>query len=273
MSGANPDPGGSNCLVNLVFPGDGSLDLEGCNTGPNGEIVTAVPNSGSSNYRGTAFGGGMYVELTAQMPSGDWTGTTGWPALWFQPLESALEFNAPGNPAHWAGEAATNYYHLLENDAMEMDGTSSSGHWIASALHEGWGIYNSTCTPAYCKTSGGVTWATTNWTPTTTHKYAMQYVPATGSTSGHVSYYLDGTLQGSQGSLTWSQFQNTGLSPYIPSNMPANNTIGASSPAWLYGVMDTYHYVMILGTGTGAKPFKIIAVNVWQTSSGGNVSN
>ena len=98
----------------------------------------------------------------------------------------------------------------------------------------------------------------------------MLYIPATGSTSGSITDYLDGTVEATQ---SWTQFQNTGVSPFIPSNMPANGTNGATSPTWLYGVQDTYHYVIILGTGPGAIPFKILAVNVWQANSSGNVSN
>lgn len=295
-SGANPLTGngtGGSCLPNLQFV-SGAMSLRGCTTGPNGQIATAVPNAGQSDWHGTAFFQG-YFEATMTWPSGNYnntctagstTATCGWIAFWAQPLQFSFLFNGTPGSARWFGQGA-NYANTLEDDFFEWSGTDAT-HYMGSALHGAYGTYNVTCPPNYCRTNSAMTrMTTTGFNPATQHKYGWLWVAATASTAGSVSYYIDDVVQ--PGSQQWDQFQNTGVAPYIPGNMsasPYSCPVGTKcTPTWTFGMHDLYRYVPIFGTGIGGAqisgggtgpnpwPMNIYSFKVWQVDASQNLTN
>jgi len=86
------------------------------------------------------------------------------------------------------------------------------------------------------------------------HKIGFLWVPATSSTNGSATYYLDRQQMGD--AATWAQF--TGQSP-PPTGQP-----------WTFGILDSQHLAIMIGTGTN-QPMTVQSVNVWQASAAGNL--
>ena len=83
----------------------------------------------------------------------------------------------------------------------------------------------------------------------------MLWIPATASVDGTVTFYFDGV---SSGSFSYSQFTTQAPPP--------------TAQPWAGGVIDSQHLALILGNGSAAR-MQIQAVNVWQASTAGNVTN
>jgi hypothetical protein len=260
-------------LTDFQFNGDGSLTLLGANTGPNGELVSATPinnvagQSKNKFFHGTAFGGGGVIEATLQFNTGIYTHSAsgGFPSWWAQPLETAVIYGLAGSD-QWPGQATSpNYHHSVENDFMEYLGTTDSktGQMIAvmgGSLHESYGQSKVTCASGYCVYNSNLPlWTVPSNLNTTAHRYGYRWTMATATTPGKAEYLLDGVVQSSQ---SYAQFVGGSTQPPPPS---------ASTP-WAFGAIDTFHYVLILGTGPGA-PMKVISVNVWQKDASGNKVN
>jgi hypothetical protein len=238
----------------LTLNGDGSITLQGATTGPNGEIVSIVPtNANSAGFWGTAFGGGGYFEATLTFDPATVNTANGWPSWWSFMVEGVISQQS----GQWVGQAA-GYIHNVENDFFEFDAGVSTKYGIA--LHESWGISGVTCTPGFCRQNSTTT--TPVIVPVSTdfrvsHTYGMLWVPATPTTQGYSKYYFDWVQLGGQ--QVWTQFLNDGSLLPPPTGQP-----------WAFGVIDTGHLLLILGTGVG-QPMNVTAVNVWQASSANNL--
>ena len=247
----------------LTFNSDGTLTFDGAGTSSNAGINTAAPSTDAAGWVGLAFGGGAYFEATYSFNPADTiaTGGDGWPSWWAMAIE-----HLAGLPSEqWSGQAA-GYDHFIETDFFEYDVWSFSPHnEYGGAMHDWYGIYESTCGGGYCNVSnssgGGTSFSDfVVETPTTTdfttyHAFGFLWVPATGTTKGTATYYFDG--KATNDVVTWSQY--TGSESPPPGSAP-----------WTFGVLDQQHLVLILGTG-GKEPMRLKSVVVWQKSAADNL--
>ena len=232
---------GSNASSDKVIPTNKGVTLLGDVTGPGAELVSVALKSGT--YVGTAFGGGAYVEGMIQILNPANNG--GQVAFWGYPIETQLGL------IQWSGQTA-GYSQFVENDFLEYIYSDTPGCYSAT-LHDWYGIYNSTCPPGFCDTSSTQCPIISDSIIGYYHKYGMLWVPATVSTSGYVQYYFDDNPIGSP--ISWTQFTNQSPTPI--------------SQPWRFGVTDTQHMNIILGTGVG-NPFNVRWVRVWQVNSTNN---
>lgn len=245
---ANYSGWGPGSSAGLTFNSDRSLTIEG-NGALNGQIGTAGINGAS--WVGTAFGGGAYFEATAKFNPALVNITNGWPAFWSMAIEHLGNSGGP----QWVGQAA-NYSHFSEVDIFEYDTFGFGGaNTYGGNINDWYGIYNVTCT-GLCgvSTSPGVRYGPAGMDWTQYHKLGLLWIPATVSVDGSVTFYLDDQPVGTQ---SWAQF--TGQNP------PPG---GAA--AWTYGILDSQHLVLILGSGI-SQPFTLQSVKVWQASAAGNL--
>ena len=120
--------------------------------------LTAV---GSSNWVGTAFGGGFYVDAVLNFSPSACAANRAvqWPSFWTFSFEHII---ANGSD-QWPGQAS-GYLHFGEMDVMECDIASSTSYGATN--HDFWGIYNTTCPSTnFCQvgseSGGGSSYANT----------------------------------------------------------------------------------------------------------------
>ena len=241
----------------VALNGDGSLTLTG-QASANWQVSTTgiVGGAGSSNWTGTAFGGGGYFEAVFKFDPAEVHLANGWPSFWSTSIESMAYLTSQ----QWAGQA-TGYYNAPELDFFEYEyGTYHYPYAFATTLHHRYGIYDVTCRGAgYCDQQtlypssvrdapSGIDW-------TQYHKVAALWIPATPTRSGSVTTYVDGVQVGAPN--TWTQFANQAPPP-------------TSRTSWTYGIIDQRHMAIILGTGTG-QHLTIKSVKVWQASGAHNL--
>lgn len=231
-------------MSKVVVSAGSALSLLGDTTGPNGQIMTAAVRSGS--FVGTAFGGGAYFEIVAKFDPATVQAIgagAGWPSIWSLPVEKGL---APTGD-QWAGQAV-GYEHWNEVDFMEYIYTTSQVASYFATTHDFYGI-----SPSFSQVSTSQNPAIAISALNSFHAYGALWTPATASSLGSMQYYLDRQPVGAP--TTWSQFTTQTPPPASP---------------WQYGVIDTQHLDIILGTGPGATLF-VQSVNVWQPNSSSNL--
>ena len=240
----------------IVLNPDHSITLKGDTTGPGGEIVTAAPARGT-DFVGTAFGGGAYIEAELKFNPDDVAsmGSKGWPAFWSLGLESSLLKNAD----QWPGQPP-GYRHSVEVDILEYlylpYGVARNVY--GAGMHDWFGIPNATCQKGLCAEhlhKNDALRATPTGTDFTQyHRFGFLWVPATASAQGYARFYFDGSPIGAE--QRWTQYNNQ---PPTPTGQP-----------WAFGVLDQRHLILILGTGIN-EPVTVRSVQVWQASASQNI--
>ena len=241
-------------LSEIKSNADGSVTLLGDTTGPNGQLATVSMAPTSARFVGTAFGGGGYFEATFKFDPQDvlTDGFSGWPAWW----SLAIEHIAHLDTAQWP-QQEVGYEHFIEVDFFEYD-------LFAQIKNKEWNYYGGTIHDWYGVYSNGFKHETlpyfivkrkvpTDIDFTQYHRYGFSWVPATASTKGYAQYYFDGQRLGQ--TTVWSQYTNQLPPPRSP---------------WRFGVIDTNHLVLILGTGL-KMPMTIKSVDVWQATDQFNI--
>ena len=136
----------------LTFNADGTLTLDGAGTVDNAGIDTAAPStSNSAGWVGVAFGGGGYFEAVFAFDPKDTIAANdaGWPSWWAMSIEHLASLP----DEQWPGQA-TGYAHFIETDFFEYDVWSFSPHnEYGGAMHDWWGLWQSTCASGYCNVS------------------------------------------------------------------------------------------------------------------------
>lgn len=248
----------------LTFNADGTLTLDGAGTTSNAGLNSATRSTNAAGWVGVAFGGGAYFEATFHFNPQDTINANGhgWPSWWAMAIEHDVSLPAQ----QWPGQPAQ-YDHFIETDFFEYDVWSFSPHYeYGGAMHDWYGIYESTCAGGYCNVSnsGGGGTSFSNFqvqTPTTTdftqyHAFGYLWVPATSSQQGYGQYYFDGVATNDK--VTWSEYSGSDTPP--PGTAP-----------WTFGILDQQHLALVLGTGPN-EPMTIKSVDVWQTSAAHNLS-
>ena len=250
--GAHPRSG------NIQTNDDGSVTLNGDVTGPNGELATAAPAKNAAKFVGLAFGGGAYVEAAIRFdPVASRANPNGWPSFWSLSLEHAIT-----DDDQWNGLAA-GYKRFIEVDIFEYDinGRNLGLNYYGANLHDWYGVYNRTCPGhGFCDSWRGYSDVKTMVSPdvdfTQYHRYGFLWTPATGSVPGTAVFFFDGNQVGKK--VTWVSGSDGSATP--------------EGQPWKFGIIDTQHLVLILGTGVG-KPMTVGSVNVWQSSDRQNLHN
>ena len=243
---------------------DGSLLLSGIeNNGYGATIATAQRAREAPGWNGAAFGGGAYFEATLSF-TGPSAGPflNGGPAFWMLDIEHLSEgpynINWPSGPS--------GCIHFFEVDVMEYDTGKANGFqngiatWFASANGAcGHGATFNPNTEIPGAVGGVLVPPATDFSKP--HRYALLWVPATGSgnttaSQGYLKFYFDGHQLGHI--FTWNYYDPS-LAERYPAFPPVNGTSAMSG-------MDWRHMTMILGTGKNY-PMVVHAVSVWQQSN------
>lgn len=251
-AGVTPHP------AQVTLPGDGTISLKSDGqASPNGHLLSSITcTSGqpcSTCWHGVAFGGGYYIEVSVKYAQSS-AGTSGsWPASFQVSLESRT------GEDQWPGQA-TGYQDYEEVDDFEYyQGGNGKANttWQASAIN--W--YGNPLVEIGKSTTvnlpGGYDF-------TAFHAYGVQWVPATGTTSGACGsfrYYLDGVLA-STATVDWSIYDSSASPP--PSG--GNACPGVSS---MHSIADVQHLFPFLG-GANSNPLIVQSFHVFQPSAANN---
>lgn len=217
-------------------------------------LASATSLGTGPKFRGTAYGGGGYFEATASFTAVSDPGSGTWQApFWSSALEPLAQYGA----WQWPGQANP-YYHYFEGDVMEYFQGSFSNllTQYSGTSHDWWGT-----TPSANNVQDQHTVTLTQASYSSPHRYGMLWVPATPTTQGKVSYYYDGTLEGStvysqllnqletaSQSFTTSQPAITMANPN-PGNITAGSTVIDTSVAGSPTLGTVQSYVNAGGVG------------------------
>ena len=241
-------------LSGIAINTDGSVTLSGDTTGPNGQLATVSLAKMSTGFVGTAFGGGGYFEATLKFDPQDvlTNGFRGWPSWW----SLAIEHIAHLDTEQWS-QQEVGYEHFIEVDFFEYDlsaqVTNKDWNYYGGAMHDWYGVYSNGFKHESLPYFIVKRKVPTDIDFTQYHQYGFLWVPATASTKGYAQYYFDGRRLGQ--TTVWSQYTNQLPPPRSP---------------WRFGIIDTNHLVLILGTGV-KMPMTIKSVDVWQATDQFNI--
>jgi hypothetical protein len=244
---------------NITINADGSVTLNGDVTGPNGELSTTAPAKNPAKFVGVAFGGGAYIEAAIKFDpiAARAKDSKGWPSFWALSLEHAAT-----GAAQWSGKPE-GYQHFVEVDFFEYDiNQPNMGlNYYGANMHDWYGEYQRTCAGhGFCNAWRGYSDVKTAVPPSTDftqyHTYGFLWVPASAASEGYAEFYFDRSPVGKK--IVWAKFAGQ---DGVPDEQP-----------WKFGVLDSQHLALILGTGVG-KPMTVASVNVWQASDQRNVRN
>ncbi len=214
--------------------------------------ITTVGINGST-WHGKAFGGGGYFEATFSFSP---TLVTNTPIFWGMSVEHV----DPSGVDHWPGQAST-YEHFSEADFVEYFPTNALYRYHVN-LRDWYGIFGTTCGAGiYCNVDPSFDLYTNSQIVINfakPHTYGFLWVPATMSTMGSATWYMDNVAMQTQ---TWSLYAAPPDSP-PPTAQP-----------WLFGIIDQQHMGIVLEQqGATGRPVTLTSVRVWQLSNAGNVS-
>jgi hypothetical protein len=241
-----------------VFNAGGTVTLTGTPTNYQAQFSSVTVKSASPYFVGTAFGCGGYFTAEIAFNPAQVNTANGWPAWWSMSVEVVV--NQPST-VQWTGQP-TGYAHFSEVDFFEKDGASYPAQYD-STVWDTSGIYGVTCGGAWCQFGSGseapgpVDIVTPKTDFTLYHRIAALWVPATSTTSGYIKFYFDDVLVNS--GVSWTQYVAASDAPPITTATP-----------WAFGVLDTQHLVLFLGTGNS--PISVRSVDVWQGSGACNIT-
>jgi hypothetical protein len=203
----------------IVFNDDGSMTLNGDNTGPNGQLSTAF-FLGSGNFRGKAFGGGGYFECVFKFNPWDVINNHfhGSPAWW----SMSVEHMAGMASDHWPGQVP-GYMHFAEVDFFEYfaDGYvpgSGTNYWT-NAIHDWRDTGPGDFLPNYpwwvVAILNYVEFGQPGSDPDLSkyHKYACLWVPPTSTQLGYLQFFFDNMPV--KQIWAWRKYDNTASVPAV----------------------------------------------------------
>jgi hypothetical protein len=157
--------------------------------------------------------------------------------------------NAVTPATQWPGQAS-NYGDWIETDFLEYNNGASNKY--GNTIHNWYGVIGSgkDVNPNFPSITvpAGFDWAKP-------HKYGFLWVPATATTKGYATSYLDDEQVGA--TAVWNCYDATNPPPPL-------NGINA------YSILDKYHLALILSTGTN-NPMTVQTVEVWQANTNNNL--
>lgn len=229
---------------------DGSILLPGNVAGSQYGICTAAQASDGKGWTGVAFGGGAYFVATFSFTGGFQPSQTTWPAWWANPIEMMAP-NGITRATHWPGQPP-DYGDWIEPDFFEFNNGASNKY--GDTIHNWYGVIGSgdDVNPNFPSITVPVGF---NWS--IPHKYGFLWVPATATSKGYATSYLDDVQVG--GTAVWSEYNATNPPPPLD---------GVTA----YSILDQYHLALILSSGTN-NPMTVQNVEVWQANTNHNSIN
>lgn len=221
-------------------------------SGGNASVTTAAcANRNCTQFVGTAFGGGAYIEVEVAYDDQKVRPADGWPAVWMLAVESINRMPE----LHWAGQPP-GFNRNVEIDLLEHQ--FEDRRKFSSGLHDWWGYYYKSCPEMpYCRTSASRSWiAPREHDFRAFHKIGMLWVPAQATRSGSMTFYYDGVALGAP--ITWSGDGPKAIRPPI-----------TTSSRFAWNVVDRQHMALIIGAGRST-PIRVMSVAVWQKSAAKN---
>ena len=239
--------------------GDGSLTFTGVGSGNtyNATVSSASHNAAKTNqWQGVAFGGGFYAEVTAQIISGTPPGGAQSASFWFNDVET-MGPGAITAASQWPGQAS-DYGDWIEVDAFEFNQASLTSYPFG--IINWYGIDGA---------DNGVNAGAISGSPVagispnfhSLNQYGLLWVPATVSTQGYVKFYVNRVQVGN--TIFWNKY-NSALAPPPPAPVSGGNSA--------FSIIDQRHLAIIFGVSSSAIPMKVTAMQVWQSSSAGAVT-
>ena len=241
--------------LHYTFNGDGSIQLGANGVGPAWISTFNCSPTGSPYWHGTAFGGGFYWQATMSFASGT-SGGNPFPSMWTQSIESWAQTGGANTGARWPGQGST--YDIFEEvDVIEYMNVNFSSDRCS---HNWYGAHTSGFNWANKVDSCDFPTQASNYF-TTSHDYGLLWIPATSSTSGSLTWYVDGAPVKT---MTWAQFVLTNCQ---------NNATQCPPPTspWTPGVIDSNHMPLIF-EGGNQQPNTISNVQVWQVDGTHNIT-
>ena len=218
--------------------------------GYNSQLASVGIKATAPYFVGTAFGCGGYFQAELAFVPSAIEPANGFPAWWSMSVEHLIPDTTQ---QQWQGQP-TGYAHFGEVDFMEAIQGGNPDQYDAT-LHDWYGLYGVTCTQ-WCEASSTNNSVRSGVDLKQYHYYGTLWIPATATTPGSVSFYLDGNLINS--GVTWTQFANQAPPP------------GPGAP-WTFGIIDQQHLALTFGSGSA--PITVRSVNVWQNGSACNVTH
>ena len=205
---------------NVTYNSDGSVTIAGGGDTWNGQLGTAMPTWTGPGYTGEVFGGGFYTQATVTVPGATsglspWTGGTDgdqWPSFW-------------ANNGNNASDTLS-----IETDFMELE-DATPGQYSGTVI-------NWTTSP---QTGYGQLLTAPAGDNLNSATYGFLWIPATATTDGSMTFYLNGQQVGQP--ITWTQ-ANPGL----------------------YGIIDGTQMSLYIGAGANS-PATFSNLQVWQAST------
>jgi hypothetical protein len=236
---------------------DGSVTLAAFANNANCGMASITQIKTTPYFRGTAFGGGAYMEATLSFNPATINTATGWPAWWTM----AVEHLNGDHGDQWVGQTA-GYEHFAEPDIFEanLGPYGAAANTYNGAMEDWYGLWAKTCSTfcvVYSNWNDSVKTVPVGTNFTQYHRYGLLWVPATAAKQGTLTYYFDGVQVG----LVRKYSQYTTQAPVPTTKTP-----------WTFGVVDKDHLVLILGTGAST-PMKVQSIQVWQASAANNLHN
>jgi hypothetical protein len=238
---------------NNVSISNGVLELGG-GTGA-ASLVSAFANS-SGGYTGTVFGNGAYMESSIQFNPSGGSNAMCWPAFWGLSIQHVVDPGADG-VSQFAGQAA-GYTHYAEADIMEYM-SDTSGY--LGTIHDWSGTYSVDGWQFNIQNNGNnyIDVGSVNWN--VFHTYGLLWVPQSGNTPGHATWYFDGQAEST---IYW-------LGPATSTSLPGISS-GSFTPstsadaASTYSILDDQQLALSLSTDS-SWPMYVDWVRVWQSGS------
>jgi hypothetical protein len=240
---------GSHAGADNATQDGGNIRISGRGGGNNfgANIATAQASDERPNHwRGIAFGGGFYAVVTMSF-SGTPSGGAGVPAFWANDIE--MMSGGYASSVHWRGQP-DNYADWFEIDVIEANANSArygiAGHNWYGSVGSGHVVNLALGSPV---SLGGAPFSTPQ-------RYAVLWVPANGSTQGYLKFFLNDVQVGA--TAVWNRYNPDDAPPPLP---------GRSAGA----VMDSRHFVFILGVSNPAWPMTVSGMQVWQGAGADNL--
>ncbi|EIZ79786.1 hypothetical protein WSK_1611 [Novosphingobium sp. Rr 2-17] len=238
---------------------DGVLSVHEVNGGFRGHVTSAAHSTNSPGFVGTAFGGGVCVQVVLRFNPDNSRSENGHPSFWSMSME---HLDGSGND-QWPGKEA-GFAHFVEWDIFEYFKAKPPAFlssWIDWFGKYSSGISNKpevgACPRPYCKKAGS--FAPHIGTPPNDLKWGSWqtltgiWVPASGARPGHIQTFLNGRAYAEP--KTW---------------MARGAPRGGGDQLFDFSRIDEQHQVLVISSGD--TPMEVQSVRVWQKDSSKNLS-
>lgn len=219
----------------------------------------SVATSYDPHYRGSTFGGGGYFEARIRFDPTLGTGATQWPAFWGEAIESPY-LNLDRAASQWPGQV-NGYTHYSELDFFEAYWPAKTGPFgnptsYLGTINNWYGPYPENVIRNYDNNLialGSVDW-------NLFHVYGTLWVPQSGNTPGHATWYFD---DNEMITIYWRGPPGSPPLPFFSAEYPSYTPSSIGQADRTYSILDSQNLALIL-SGDPNWPIYVDWVKVWQ---------